>query len=103
MNMGVRAYITKQRNLQELESALQKVLSGGVYIDETAQGRLHNTADTLNLLTKREKEIFSLVKSGMTNKEIAERLNISHKTVANIVSLVYDKIGIRSRMELERL
>jgi DNA-binding NarL/FixJ family response regulator len=89
--------------LQELEAAMQKALCGGVYIDETAQERLQNTADTLDLLTKREKEIFSLVKSGMTNKEIAARLSISHKTVANIVSLVYDKIGIHSRFELERL
>jgi NarL family two-component system response regulator LiaR len=103
LNMGVRAYVTKQRSLQELETALQKALSGSVYIDETAQERLQNTANTLDLLTKREKEIFSLVKSGMTNKEIAAKLNISHKTVANIVSLVYDKIGIRDRLELERL
>jgi DNA-binding CsgD family transcriptional regulator len=39
----------------------------------------------------------------MTNKEIAGHLGISHRTVANILSLVYDKIGIRSRLELERL
>jgi RNA polymerase sigma factor (sigma-70 family) len=103
LNMGVRAYVTKQRDLQELEAALQKALSGSIYIDETAQERLQNTQNILDLLTKREKEIFSLVKTGMTNKEIAERLGISHKTVANIVSLVYDKIGIRDRLQLERL
>lgn len=103
LNMGVRAYVTKQRSLQELEDALQKALCGSIYIDETAQERLQNTANTLDLLTKREKEIFSLVKNGMTNKEIAAHLDISHRTVANVLSLVYDKIGIRDRLQLERL
>jgi DNA-binding NarL/FixJ family response regulator len=103
MSLGVKAYITKRRGVEELEKALLEALSGETYIDDMAQTNLLNTANGLNILTKREKEIFSLVKTGLPNRQIAARLGISHRTVENILSCVYDKFGIRSRYELERL
>jgi DNA-binding NarL/FixJ family response regulator len=103
LTLGVRAYVTKQRNQEELEEALLTALSGSVYIDEAAEKKQKNTEEKIKLLSNREKEIFELVKAGLSNKEIAGKLFISHRTVANIVSCIYDKIGIRSRLELERL
>ena len=103
LSLGVKAYITKRRGLMELENALLKTFSGETYIDDTAQTKLLNTASGLNILTIREKEIFSLVKTGLPNRQIAARLGISYRTVENILSCVYDKFGIRSRYELERL
>ena len=103
LGMGVRAYVTKRRGETELEAALLKVLEGGVCIDEAAQIKLNTVTDLLGLLSKREAEILSLVKSGLSNKQIAASLGISRRTVENILSCVYDKTGIRSRLELERL
>ena len=97
LGLGVRAYICKRRNVEELEDALLTALSGGLYIDDSAQKKFQNVADLISLLTKREAEILTLVKSGLPNKEIAERLGISRRTVENILSCVYDKTGIRSR------
>ena len=103
LSMGVRAYVCKCRNETELEAALLKALDGGVYVDEAAQTKLRTVTDLLSLLSKREAEILSLVKSGLSNKQISARLGISRRTVENILSCVYDKTGIRSRRELERL
>ena len=51
----------------------------------------------MSLLTKREKEIFSLLLKTKTNKEIASILRISEKTVRNHISNVIQKLGVTSR------
>jgi DNA-binding NarL/FixJ family response regulator len=101
--MGVKAYITKRRGERELEEALNSILAGGVYIDSAAEEKLQNVNGLENILTKREAEILALVKRSFSNKEIAGRLGIKLKTVENIISCVYDKTGVHSRLELLRL
>jgi len=103
LSMGVKAYITKRRSEQELETALRKALEGELHIDEAAQQKLQSISDLCILLTKRETEILNLVKKGLSNKEISSQLGINRRTVENILSCVYDKTGIKSRLELERL
>jgi NarL family two-component system response regulator LiaR len=99
----VRAYVCKRRGEQELEAALCSALLGELFIDDSARTKLHNVTALISLLTKRESEILTLVKSGLSNKEAAARLGLSRRTVENILSCIYDKTGIRSRRELERL
>ena len=101
--MGVRGYVTKSRSEAELETALETVLRGGIYRDRDVEREMNAVTDTLSLLTKREAEILTLVKAGLSNKGIAERLGISRRTVENILSCVYDKTGIPSRLELQKL
>jgi DNA-binding NarL/FixJ family response regulator len=57
----------------------------------------------LNALTKRELEIASMVAEGLSNREIAEKLFISKRTVDAHVSHVYGKLEISSRVQLARL
>lgn len=52
------------------------------------------------LLTRREREIATLVATGASNKEIALQLAISTKTVKNMLTKVFVKTGARSRTEL---
>ena len=54
-------------------------------------------------LTKREHEIATLVKSGLSNKEIAEELSISPETVKATIKNVFAKYGVHSRWELRSL
>jgi NarL family two-component system response regulator LiaR len=103
LGMGVKAYITKRRNEHELEEALLKALDGEVYIDEAAYIKCRNITDILKLLTSREMEILNLARNGLSNRQIATRLGISRRTVENIISRVYSKTGINSRMELVTL
>ena len=52
-----------------------------------------------SLLTKREKEIFTLLTFNKTTKQIAEELCISEKTVRNHISNVIQKLGVESRIQ----
>jgi DNA-binding CsgD family transcriptional regulator len=54
-------------------------------------------------LTPSEQQVAELAASGMTNREVAERLSLSHKTVEAHLARTYAKLGIRSRAELGRL
>ena len=103
LSMGVRAYITKRRTEAELEQFLLKALEGEICVDEAARIKLQNVTDLIGLLTRREAELLTLVSKGLSNRQIATHLEISHRTVENILSCVYDKTGIHSRLELERL
>jgi len=103
MSLGVRAYVCKHRDEKELEEALLTALNGNIYIDDMAQAKVQTVKDILSLLTKRETELFHLVKSGLSNKQIAAKLDISYRTVENILSCMYDKTGIKNRPELQNL
>ena len=54
-------------------------------------------------LTRREREVAQLAANGMSAREIAERLYLSHRTVENHLARSYDKLGVRSRAELTAL
>jgi len=103
LSMGVKVYMCKRRSESELENALKKALEGKVYIDDGVQTKLKTVSDLCCVLTKREKEILTLVKRGFSNKDIANNLGINFRTVENILSCVYDKTGIKSRYQLQNL
>jgi len=103
LSKGAQVYMNKRRSAEELEQALLKALKGEKCIDDTVQTKLDLLADIIDTLTRRESEIFSLVKGGYTNKQIADNLGIKIRTVENILSCVYDKIGVNSRQELQEL
>jgi DNA-binding NarL/FixJ family response regulator len=103
LGMSVRGYVSKSRNETELEAALETVLQGDLYMDKTVEREMTAVAGAISLLTKREAEILTLVKAGLSNKRIAEQLGISRRTVENTLSCVYDKTGISSRIELQKL
>jgi DNA-binding NarL/FixJ family response regulator len=52
------------------------------------------------LLTKRENDVVNLVVDGLSNREVAQKLDLSEHTVSNYLFRVYEKLGISSRVEL---
>ncbi|MDO8201389.1 helix-turn-helix transcriptional regulator, partial [Conexibacter sp. CPCC 205762] len=70
-----------------------------------ASGRVGRAAgaEGLRELTAREREIAALVADGVGNKQIGRALHISDKTVANLLSAIYAKLGLRGRAELAAL
>ena len=103
VGMGVKTYITKRRGEEALEAALLDALAGKFYIDETARVNYQKVNDYMKLLTKREAEVLCLVKTGLSNTEIAGRLDINCRTVENYLVRVYSKTGIKSRSQLQKL
>jgi DNA-binding NarL/FixJ family response regulator len=57
----------------------------------------------LETLTRREREIFTLLATGYENEQIADKLCIALQTVKNQVSIIYSKLGVKDRFEIIRL
>jgi two-component system response regulator NreC len=102
LSYGVRAYISKQRSESEILAILREVLNGKTWIDELVKSKFENTTNVIELLTKREAEIFTLIKSGISNRQIADQLKIKNRTVENHISSIHDKTGL-SRLDLLKL
>lgn len=67
-------------------------------VNVAAQGRLRGSLTSQ--ITPREREIIQLVCSGLTNKEIAARLSIIVGTVNAHLGRIYERTGVRDRVEL---
>jgi two-component system response regulator NreC len=110
IHAGAAGYILKSAPHDELVLAIQTVANGNAYLYPTATKRLMSEyldqlkkgegADTFETLSDREKEILTWSVKGYTNKEIAEKLVISVKTVETHKSNVMEKLGIKSRPDL---
>jgi DNA-binding NarL/FixJ family response regulator len=54
----------------------------------------------LTMLTAREREVIALVLAGLTNAQIARRLNVQLQTLKKALSAIYDKVGVSTRLQL---
>jgi two-component system response regulator NreC len=109
IHAGASGYILKSAPHDELVSALQSVANGNAYLYPTATKRLMNEylerqrngdSSTFDTLSEREKEILSWTAKGYSNKEIAEHLVLSVKTVETHKANLMEKLGLRTRPEL---
>jgi DNA-binding CsgD family transcriptional regulator len=60
------------------------------------------TAQPADGLTQREREVALLVADGLRSREVAERLGIASQTVKSHLKTIFDKLGVRNRVELAR-
>jgi DNA-binding NarL/FixJ family response regulator len=103
LRSGAAGYVCKSQGEAELETAMEIVLKGGSAYSPELLAKMEGVSDLLMWLTKRERQVFELVQNSKTNKEIAEILGIRIRTIENYLSVIYDKIGVKSRRELENL
>ncbi len=110
LQAGASGYLVKQTAPSELISAVQTVYQGDFYLNPSISktvieeylrmSRTANTKDSYDKLTGREREVLQLIAEGYLNKEIAEQLQISLKTVgAHRVNLM-GKLKIHSVIDL---
>jgi two-component system, NarL family, invasion response regulator UvrY len=105
IQLGARGYVTKSSAPEVLATAINDMLAGKVALSpDIAQAlallRVTGEGDPLSVLSTRELEIFRLIARGQTVPAIAALLNLSAKTVANYHSLIKQKLGINSDVEL---
>lgn len=100
---GADGYLLKDVDVQELTGAIRTVHGGRPYLHPQATRHLLQATarpqPSPDPLTSREQEVLALVGRGLTNRQIADALSISEKTVSVHVSNLLGKIGLTSRTQ----
>lgn len=100
---GASAYILKDVAGSELVDTIHRVMKGEVVIYPRVANRLvrelreNEKRKSEVRLTKREKDVLSLLVKGNSNKEMAEIMFISEKTVKNHLTSIFRKLGVKDR------
>ena len=109
LQAGVSGYVLKGASADELLAALHLVNQGGVPIPRALSPKLltdyleraqKNAVSSYSSLSSREREILKLICKGRTNKQIAEELFLSVRTVERHRSSIMHKAGLENRAEL---
>jgi DNA-binding NarL/FixJ family response regulator len=102
---GANGYVLKDNAFEDLVYALRSVSRGGTFISPSVAAGVLKSGERRkegDPLTKREREVLSLIASGMTNRQIAERLFISVKTVETHRSRIIESLDLHTTAELVR-
>jgi DNA-binding NarL/FixJ family response regulator len=106
MRNGAMGYVTKSSNKNEMYEAIRAVMKGEKFICAEIQRNITNQVlmddddNKLSRLTEREIEIIKLIKNGSTNKEIAEKLFLSPRTVETHRARILKKLDLKNSLSL---
>lgn len=109
IKIGANGYLTKDCSSVDLVKAIRSAYVGESYLQPSLIETLREEMDIdnldeeemskIDLLSRREYEVFCLMAKGYNNREIGELLFISEKTVKNHITNVYKKIGVEDRVQ----
>ncbi len=106
VELGVDGYVLKDSDSSELKRAIETVVAGETYIQPELIPALNNKKieknsdkEKIESLTRRELQVLKQVATGSYNKEIAENLGISERTVKNHVSNIFKKLEVTDRTQ----
>jgi DNA-binding NarL/FixJ family response regulator len=111
LRAGALGYLLKDVSGSELTEAIRKVAQGGALIEPSVARKVLAEFSRLTpqsgaavtplseALSTREEEIIHWIAKGLTNKEIASRLNLTEGTVKNYVTTVFQKLGVQDRTQ----
>jgi DNA-binding NarL/FixJ family response regulator len=106
LEAGADGYLLKRTRPEDLRNALMDVLSGGAPMTSEIARRVvesfrqrARTRDDFVRLTTREEEVLVMLSKGYSNKEIADRIDLSVDTVRSHLKHIYEKMHVRSRAE----
>ena len=108
LKIGIEGFISKrQGGVNDIVKAIRTIMSGLEYYGEDITSIIYkiyvskeNREESISGFTDREKDIILLCRDGMSGKEIADRLNISSRTVENHKNNIFKKLGINSTLEM---
>jgi DNA-binding NarL/FixJ family response regulator len=108
---GARGYIMKKEASENVISALRNIRAGKIHVSAKVMDRLLDrlqmkseipTSSAVDLLTDRELEVFRLLGTGLSTREIADRMKLGVKTIGTYRDRVKQKLGIKTAPELIR-
>ena len=108
LEIGAAGYLLKDVSGDDLVGAVRAVYQGEPVLHPTVMRKLMNrfktptsrqTETPIDVLSEREMEVLKLAVSGKSNKDIAETLNISLRTVQAHMRSIFNKLGVGSRSE----
>lgn len=98
---GVSGYILKDdhASIRELGSIVRSVAGGGIHFSQQAHTQLLRGSQEDETLTPRQREALSLAAAypNLTSAQLANRLQVAHSTVRNLLSGAYLRLGVRNR------
>jgi DNA-binding NarL/FixJ family response regulator len=109
---GASGFILKDATVKDFLSTIRAVVRGGKVLPPLLTGSLFSrvieqalkngkgSVTTAVRMTKREREIIALIADGMSNKEIAQRLNVATHTVKSHVHNILEKLALHSRLQI---
>jgi len=107
LEAGARGFVSKNALPEEFLEAIDAVLAGGMAIEKGVQREMamRDLAQDAYLkpLTERDLEILRLLAAGNSLSEIAAKLGIAYKTVANTLSRIKEKLGVGQTSDLIRI
>ncbi|WP_017185208.1 response regulator transcription factor [Alkalibacillus haloalkaliphilus] len=93
---SVSGYLLKDGPSEELASSIRTIMNGRkVYAPEL----IEIAYEQVNPLTDREVQVVKLIAEGKSTKEIAQDLYLTHGTVRNYISIIFDKLEVSNRIE----
>ncbi|MGZ3498440.1 MAG: LuxR C-terminal-related transcriptional regulator [Vulcanimicrobiaceae bacterium] len=96
LQAGAQAYVLKGAPAEDLTGAIRAALDGGTYL---GRGVRAPVAAALDQLTQREREVLALVADGLTNAQIAHRLNVAERTIKFHLSSIFGRLGAKRRTQ----
>jgi DNA-binding NarL/FixJ family response regulator len=109
LRAGARGYITKQEATRNILSAIRRVLSGQIYLNDRIASRILSRLATparlagstlAELLADRELQVFELTGRGLNTRQIAARLHLGVKTVETYRARIREKLNVRDPDDL---
>ena len=101
LRLGAKGVVQKRFAIETLMMAVRSVADGLVWMPPTVQTEFaRQESSSGKELTPRESEIVRYVASGLRNIEVAERLSITESTVKTHLNNIFQKLGLRDRLEL---
>jgi DNA-binding NarL/FixJ family response regulator len=105
LKAGARGYVLKGVSAKELADVIRSAYAGEVYVSASIASEIlvsltkDKAPDPLQELTDREREILLLIGTGLTNRAIGEKINLSEKTIKHYVTNILHKLQVRNRVE----